>query len=591
MKTNNKTLYRTTLVVAALSLVLPLVMRASDDIIKHATRPDVERQDKPLTLTAEQDAVVANPATTSTSLSSAKPAPTHKAPVTESITVNGVTFKMVKVDGGTYDKSFGTDVYHFGITNMYIGQTEVTQALWQAVMGYNPSRFAGDPNRPVETVSWIDCQAFIHKLNELTGRNFRLPSSAEWEFAARGGTLSNGYDYAGGNDLDAIAWWQDNSEDQTHAVGTKSPNELGLYDMTGNVSEWCQDYPEYYYASWYGNTSDQVNDPWGELVGNYSTIGGNRGGNVRSNMAGCRITFFNTIIINREGFTGLRLAISENNKPNISMMQEQLTVPATTDDVVVPVALKRGNTDGIYRATVNLETDFNENIALASNEVTFADGEKIAYAQVQVTSMTIGGQYSCNVVLSDNDASATANGQYGKQITSTQLIVNRDYDWVAAGTCDLYDETWYDGGATATNVRVEHAVGSNTYRIVSPLYALYNGLEYDPDMSHLPFTLNADNSISIADGTYLNWWGYQMYYTTDYPSYCYIAQDGNKFTINFLLMNGSSLYVGGPIEFTWYGWPGAASVMSSDASRPMVTIPVKKSGTAMHAKKIFTPLH
>ena len=131
-----------------------------------------------------------------------------------------------------------------------MGETQVTQALWQAVMDGNPSWFKGDPNLPVESVSWWDCWNFIRKLNELTGKKFRLPTEAQWEFAARGGNLGkdNRYLYAGGNDIYDVAWYDENSGKKTHPVGELGPNELGLYDMTGNVWEWCYDrFREYYY--------------------------------------------------------------------------------------------------------------------------------------------------------------------------------------------------------------------------------------------------------------------------------------------------------------------------------------------------------
>ncbi len=174
-------------------------------------------------------------------------------------TVNGVSFKMCFVEGGTFFMGSNDNeaedkekpVHRVTLSDYYIGETVVTQALWKAVMGKvkflwlfetddNPSYFKGD-NLPVEQVSWYDCQKFISKLNSMTGMNFRLPTEAEWEFAARGGIYSLYTKFSGSNNIDDVAWYYYNSGHKTHPVGTKQANELGIYDMTGNVWEQCSD--------------------------------------------------------------------------------------------------------------------------------------------------------------------------------------------------------------------------------------------------------------------------------------------------------------------------------------------------------------
>ena len=225
-------------------------------------------------------------------------------------TVNGVSFDMVRVEGGTFTMGATAEqeneadddekpAHEVTLGSYYIGKTEVTQALWEAVMGNNPSRFKGS-NRPVECVSWDDCQSFIAKLNEKTGKKFRLPTEAEWEYAARGGNKSQGYQYAGSNNFDEVAWYGGNSGNQTHDVGTKRPNELGIYDMSGNVWEWCSD--------WYGdyNSASQTN-PTGPSSGTYRVL---RGGSWNYNVRLCRVSYRSYLNpANRINYCGLRLGL------------------------------------------------------------------------------------------------------------------------------------------------------------------------------------------------------------------------------------------------------------------------------------------
>ena len=263
----------------------------------------------------------------------------------ESITVtaNGVSFKMIRVQGGTFSMGAtseqGSDafddekpVHQVSLSSYYLCETEVTQELWVAVMGSNPSMFkpkevsaargsyddfvananrlnakragtvripsrqewdaamvtrSGSMKRPVEQVSWVDCQEFVRRLNQLTGRTFRLPTEAEWEFAARGGTRSRGYKYSGGNDIGEVAWYQKNAykgeshpDYGTHDVKTKRANELGFYDMSGNVCEWCQDWSSDY------SSSSQTN-PKGPGSGSGRVF---RGGSWTDDAGSCRVS-------------------------------------------------------------------------------------------------------------------------------------------------------------------------------------------------------------------------------------------------------------------------------------------------------------
>ena len=210
------------------------------------------------------------------------------------VSVGAVSFEMVYVEGGTFrmgaTEEQGDDVWddekpvhRVTLSSYLIGRHEVTQALWREVMGDNPSKDKQGGDYPVVSVSWFDCQEFIKKLNSRTGMKFRLPTEAEWEYAARGGNRSKDYKYAGSDNLDEVGWYEDNSGGHTHPVGLKKPNELGLYDMSGNVYEWCQDrYGDY--------TAEAQTNPTGSQSGKC----GNRvlrGGSSWISARYCRVSY------------------------------------------------------------------------------------------------------------------------------------------------------------------------------------------------------------------------------------------------------------------------------------------------------------
>lgn len=232
------------------------------------------------------------------------------------VTGNGktVTFKMIRVEPGTFQMgsndgdSDEKPVHSVTLTKAYyMGQTEVTQALWQAVMGQTPtsggnqwwsSSGLGD-DYPAYYISYTDCQEFLAKLNAMTGKQFRMPTEAEWEFAARGGTKSKGYTYAGSNTIGDVAWYTENSGSKTHPVGQKQANELGLYDMSGNVWEWC--------ADWYGSyTSGAQTDPTGPATGSPRV---SRGGSWYDNAACCRSAYRGNHSPGTRSNVGFRLAL------------------------------------------------------------------------------------------------------------------------------------------------------------------------------------------------------------------------------------------------------------------------------------------
>ena len=246
------------------------------------------------------------------------PAKTYTIAYTDTTVVfriNNVSFTMVRVEGGTYrmgateeqgeedPDEYEYPVHVVNLSSFYICQTEVTQELWQLVMNENPSLIRGDMQQPVDCVKWDMCQNFIAKLNELLDNQFeiRMPSEAEWEYAARGGNRSRGYKYSGSNNVDEVAWYEGNSDKSTHPVATKKPNELGLYDMSGNLWEWCSDWQGHY------RPEEQTN-PAGPLDGSHHIM---RGGSWTYDQSFCRVSRRNyTSNVIRASNCGLRIAMT-----------------------------------------------------------------------------------------------------------------------------------------------------------------------------------------------------------------------------------------------------------------------------------------
>jgi len=240
-------------------------------------------------------------------------------------------------------------------------------------------------------------------------------------------------------------------------------------------------------------------------------------------------------------------AIYEPTVANISFIGSEQSTLTDQTTLEVPVAISRAITSGSYTANVTL-SNASDGVSLKSNQVTFADGEGMAYATVVLSGMEQGNEYTGTLTLSDADQ-ATANTTFGEQITSTTVSVMCDYNWVSAGTCNFYDYTFGDG-ALGENVPIENGEGSNVYRIISPYTYVYPD---DGAPAHtITFTLNSDGSISMKEGDWFNLWGYGYYYdTTDWGSYCYVLQEGNVYDVNCLLkVDGEVTYLA-EFVFEW----------------------------------------
>ncbi len=243
--------------------------------------------------------------------------------------VNGVEFDMQRVEGGVFVMG-GTREQHreniasdlpahtVSLDAYYIASTEVTQALWQAVMyEWYVSDEWHTPNHPITDVNWYDCQNFVKRLDSITGMPFRLPTEAEWEFAARGGNKSKGFRYAGGNVVDSVSWGLNNAGFRTHSVGCRKANELGLHDMTGNVSEWCSDW----YGRYYLGTEP---NPKGAMEGTLKVVRGGSFDNCEDNSYLSRREYYNPD--QAMNYCGLRLALTLPDEPTLQPIEEPAMV-------------------------------------------------------------------------------------------------------------------------------------------------------------------------------------------------------------------------------------------------------------------------
>ena len=239
--------------------------------------------------------------------------------------VNGVPFDMQRVEGGVFvmggtreqhRERISTDLptHTVALDAYYIASTEVTQALWKAVM---PEwEFFEElylPNFPISYISWNDCQEFVRRLDSITGMPFRLPTEAEWEFAARGGNRSKGFRFAGGNIVENVSWGLSNAGFRTHEVGKKQPNEVGLYDMTGNVSEWCSDW----YAPYHFGT---IPNPQGPTTGKEKIIRGSSYSNCQDNSYLSHR--YMAVPTEATSYCGMRLALTLPNEPTLQVKEE-----------------------------------------------------------------------------------------------------------------------------------------------------------------------------------------------------------------------------------------------------------------------------
>ena len=394
-------------------------------------------------------------------------------------TIKGLNLQMVYVEGGTFTMGAtpeqGSDAYNnekpshkVTLSSYYIGKYEVTQAQWRAIMGENPSYFTGD-NNPVEKVSWYEAQEFCKKLSQLTGKKYRLPTEAEWEYAARGGKKSKGYKYSGSNNIEDVAWYGSNSDLETHTVGQKQPNELGIYDMSGNVYEWCYDWYDSY-------TSSPQTNPTGAASGSSRVI---RGGDWVNLATLCRVSDrYYSSPDDRSNSMGFRVVceienneainVSTNNKVNTHNAHEyvDLGLPSGIKWATCNVGANTPEEYGDYFAwgeTTTKSSYSYTNYKYSSNPSTLPLSADAAH-------VNWGGKWRMPTKAEQDELSnisnctwtwTTQNGVKGYKVTSKKN--GNSIFLPAAGYCDVGNGNFSDAGSDGSYWSSSLGTGSGRF--------------------------------------------------------------------------------------------------------------------------------
>ncbi len=363
-----------------------------------------------------------------------------------------ISFEMIEVVGGTFqmgsNDGFSDEkpVHTVTLSSYYIGKYPVTQKLWQAVMGSDPPElhFKGCNDCPVERISWNDIQQFITKLNQQTDKKYRLPTEAEWEYAASGGNQNKGYIYSGSNIINDVAWYRDNSSNKTHTVGEKQPNELGIYDMSGNVWEWCSDW----YGSDYYNISPQ-NNPTGPTIGSFRVL---RGGSWISDATNCRLAHRNYFTPDVcYYYNGFRLALSGDTQSAVSLPS---VTTNTISDITETSAISGGNviSDGGANVTergVCWSTGQNPTI----NDSKTIDGDGLGSFISSISGLSSSSTYYLRAYATNSVGTA-----YGEEVSlktaidvSLPVVSTTSITNISSNTASSGGNVSADGGASVTS--------------------------------------------------------------------------------------------------------------------------------------------